>query len=68
MSEPVCEPIWVESVDLDAQGIARLPPAIGALPGESGKVLFIRGALPTELVRYEITRDKARFAKAKVIQ
>ncbi|MCX7245791.1 MAG: 23S rRNA (uracil(1939)-C(5))-methyltransferase RlmD [Burkholderiales bacterium] len=68
MSESVGEPIWVESLDLDAQGIARLPPAIGAPASEAGKVLFIRGALPTELVSYQITRDKARFAKAKVIQ
>ena len=27
---------------------------------------FIKGALPTELVTYTITSDKARFAKAKV--
>ena len=68
MSEPIGEPIWVESLDLDAQGIARLPPAADAPVGEAGKVLFIRGALPTELVSYQITRDKARFAKAKVVQ
>ena len=68
MPEPIGEPIWVESLDLDAQGIARLPPAADAPAGEAGKVLFIRGALPTELVSYQITRDKARFAKAKVVQ
>ena len=34
--------------------------------GQSGKVVFIQGALPTELVTYTITSDKARFSKAKV--
>jgi 23S rRNA (uracil1939-C5)-methyltransferase len=58
----------VEGLDLDAQGIARLAPSDeAAARGESGKVIFIRGALPTEVVRYQITRDKSRFSKAKVI-
>ena len=65
----VTEPIVVESLDLDAQGIARLAPNMEAEevdPEFSGKVIFIKGALPTELVTYTITSDKARFAKAKV--
>jgi 23S rRNA (uracil1939-C5)-methyltransferase len=68
----VTEPIIVESLDLDAQGIARLTPNVeSAETGEvdqdaGGKVIFIKGALPTELVTYTITSDKARFAKAKV--
>ena len=67
----VTEPIIVESLDLDAQGIARLAPNINTEaeqsdPESSGKVIFIKGALPTELVTYTITSDKARFAKAKV--
>ena len=67
----VTEPIRVEALDLDAQGIARLAPneeeAGNELDaGQSGKVIFIKGALPTELVRYTITSDKARFSKAKV--
>ena len=68
----VTEPIVVESLDLDAQGIARLAPKVESLeaeevdPESSGKVIFIKGALPTELVTYTITSDKARFAKAKV--
>ena len=67
----VTEPVVVESLDLDAQGIARLAPNAEAEieecdPESSGKVLFIKGALPTELVTYTITSDKARFSKAKV--
>lgn len=64
----VTEPVRVDSLDLDAQGIARLAPNEEELnQGQSGKVIFIQGALPTELVTYVITRDKARFSKAKVI-
>jgi 23S rRNA (uracil1939-C5)-methyltransferase len=64
----VTEPVRVDSLDLDAQGIARLAPnEEEAAQGQSGKVIFIQGALPTELVTYVITRDKARFSKAKVL-
>lgn len=64
----VTEPIRVESLDLDAQGIARLAPnEEEAAQGQSGKVVFIQGALPTELVTYVVTREKARFSKAKVL-
>ena len=63
----VTEPVKVEALDLDAQGIARLAPNEEELAqGQSGKVIFIKGALPTELVTYTITSDKARFSKAKV--
>ncbi len=63
----VTAPIQVEALDLDAQGIARLAPNDEELiQGQSGKVLFIKGALPTELVTYTITSEKARFSKAKV--
>jgi 23S rRNA (uracil1939-C5)-methyltransferase len=63
----VTEPVIVEALDLDAQGIARLAPneQEQAL-GQSGKVIFIKGALPTELVTYTITSEKARFSKAKL--
>lgn len=64
----VTEPVRVDSLDLDAQGIARLAPNEEELnQGQSGKVIFIQGALPAELVTYVITRDKARFSKAKVL-
>ena len=63
----VTEPVRVEALDLDAQGIARLAPnAEETAQGQSGKVIFIKGALPTELVTYTITSDKARFSKAKL--
>ena len=63
----VAEPVQVEALDLDAQGIARLAPNEEELTqGHSGKVIFIKGALPTERVTYTITSDKARFSKAKV--
>ena len=63
----VTEPVRVEALDLDAQGIARLAPNTEeAAQGQSGKVIFIKGALPTELVTYTITSDKARFSKAKI--
>ena len=65
----VTERVRVEALDLDAQGIARLAPNEEELiQGQSGKVIFIQGALPTELVTYTITSDKARFSKAKVRQ
>ncbi len=64
----VTEAVQVESLDLDAQGIARLQPSEEeAAQGQSGKVVFIQGALPTERVTYVITQDKARFSKAKVL-
>ena len=65
----VTAPIRVEALDLDAQGIARLAPSEEELiQGQSGKVIFIQGALPTELVTYTVTSEKARFSKAKVRQ
>jgi 23S rRNA (uracil1939-C5)-methyltransferase len=65
----VTEPVRVEALDLDAQGIARLAPnEEERIQGQSGKVIFIQGALPTELVTYNVTSDKARFSKAKVRQ
>lgn len=64
----VTEPIRIESFDLDAQGIARLASNEDErAQGHSGKVVFIQGALPTELVTYVVTREKARFSKAKVL-
>ncbi len=69
MLEAADKAVWVESLDLDAQGIARLAPdEKESEQGQSGKVLFIQGALPTELVTYTVTREKARFSKAKVLK
>ena len=61
--------VWVESLDLEAQGIARLPAnEIEISEGRTGKVLFIKGALPTERVSYVVTRERARFNTAKVLK
>jgi len=47
----------VESLDIDAQGIAHRP---------DGKVVFIEGALPFEQVSVVTTRSKPSFEKAVV--
>jgi len=65
----VTDPIRIDSLDLDAQGIGRLAPnEEEALQGQSGKVVFVQGALPTELVTYVVTREKPRFSKARVLE
>ena len=51
------EKLLVESLDIDAQGIAHRG---------DGKVVFIEGALPFELVNVATTRKKASFEKATV--
>ncbi len=48
---------YVESLDIDAQGIAHR---------RDGKVVFIDGALPFEVVSVTIDRSKASFEKATV--
>ena len=52
---PARAPDWleVESLDLDAQGIAHRTEGPGA-----GKVVFIEGALPTERVTCNVSRKK----------
>ena len=49
----------VEALDLEAQGIAH--------DGE-GKVVFVDGALPGELVRAKVTRRKKQWEKAELIE
>ena len=53
-------PDWlaVESLDLDAQGIAHRP---------DGKVVFIEGALPFELVTANTYRKKSNWEQASLI-
>ena len=53
-------PDWlaVESIDLDAQGIAHRP---------DGKVVFIDGALPFELVTANVHRKKSNWEQASLI-
>lgn len=47
----------IESVDLDAQGLAR----------HEGKVIFVENALFGEVVDVEITRSKASYAKGRAV-
>ena len=47
--------LTVESLDIEAQGIAHKP---------DGKVVFIEGALPFEVVTANVDRKKASFEKA----
>ena len=57
MSQSVLSaPVRVESLDQEGRGVARL----------DGKALFIEGALPGELVRYRIGRDKSSYAFASM--
>jgi len=49
--------LFVESLDMDAQGIAHRP---------DGKVVFLEGALPFEQVTARVTRSKPSFDKATV--
>ena len=49
--------LWVESLDLDAQGIAHRP---------DGKVVFIEGALPFELVSANIHRKKNNWEQGVI--
>ncbi len=50
--------LTVESLDMDAQGIAHRP---------DGKVVFIEGALPYEVVTANVYRKKPSFEKAMVM-
>ncbi|HPU54523.1 MAG TPA: TRAM domain-containing protein, partial [Burkholderiaceae bacterium] len=47
----------IESLDLDANGVAR----------PEGKVVFVRGALPGERVQAEVVRRKPRFEVANTL-
>lgn len=54
-------PGWLEvvSMDMEAQGVARKP---------DGKVVFIDGALPTELVTANVHRKKNNWEAASLLQ
>ena len=56
-SAPELPPDWlhIDSMDLDAQGIARRP---------DGKVVFVDGALPGELVSATVTKRKNQWEAA----
>lgn len=56
---PHPDALRVESVDLDAQGIAH---------DATGKVVFIENALPDEWVLYQSTHRKAKWSKGIVLE
>ena len=51
--------LYIESLDLDAQGVAHR---------EDGKVVFVDGALPFEIVSAQIHRKKDSFEKGTLTQ
>ena len=51
--------LTVESLDLEAQGVAH---------NSAGKVVFIEGALPGERVRVQVTRRKNQWEQATLAQ
>jgi len=56
---PAQEWLKVEALDLDAQGVAH---------DSQGKVVFIDGALPGELVRVKVIRRKKQWEKAELVE
>ncbi len=55
----------VESLDLEAQGVAHRPLEEGQTEGQ-GKVVFIEGALPGERVRVNVSRKKNNWEAGQV--
>ena len=53
-------------VELVATGIAAGGDAVAR--GDDGRVVFVRGALPGERVRVELTEEKPRFARARTVE
>jgi 23S rRNA (uracil1939-C5)-methyltransferase len=65
MAHGVDWPHWltVESLDLEAQGVAHRPPE-GEAP--VGKVVFIEGALPGERVQVNVSRKKNNWEAGQI--
>jgi 23S rRNA (uracil1939-C5)-methyltransferase len=57
-SAEIYPPIIIESLDQEGRGVAHV----------DGKTIFIDGALPTEKVTYQITRNKTTYAFANVVE
>jgi 23S rRNA (uracil1939-C5)-methyltransferase len=57
----------VESLDLEAQGIAHRAPAEGqGAEAGAGKVVFIEGALPGERVQVQVSRKKNNWEQGQM--
>lgn len=54
----ISSPVLVESLDQEGRGVAHV----------DGKTIFIDGALPNEIVSYQITRAKNDYAFANVVE
>jgi 23S rRNA (uracil1939-C5)-methyltransferase len=62
---PVIAPVLeVESLDMEARGVGRTVNE----DGTPGKVIFVEGALPGELVTYASYRRKPSFEQAEVVE
>ncbi len=59
--------LYVESLDLEAQGIARIS-SDDADGADNGKVVFIEGALPYEIVSAQIHRKKNNWEMGTLTQ
>ncbi|MCS6764396.1 MAG: 23S rRNA (uracil(1939)-C(5))-methyltransferase RlmD [Candidatus Protistobacter heckmanni] len=59
-------PLRILSLDAEAQGVGRLP--MDDDSGKPGKVVFVEGALPGELVRFKIWNNKRSYAKANLTE
>jgi len=64
---PALEPgvLDIESIDLEARGVGRLPPDPGK---KGGKVVFVEGALPGERVRFRSSVRKRKYEIARLIE
>ena len=59
MESQVQDRLLVDGLDLEAQGVARR---------EDGKVVFIDGALPSEVVSARVTRRKNNWEQAQLLE
>ncbi|MGF6665411.1 23S rRNA (uracil1939-C5)-methyltransferase [Paraburkholderia atlantica] len=60
-NEPVIE---IVSLDMEARGVGRT----ASEDGTPGKVVFVEGALPGELVSYSTHRSKPKYEQAEFVQ
>jgi 23S rRNA (uracil1939-C5)-methyltransferase len=57
IAPPITQPAHIESLDHEGRGVAHV----------DGKAVFIEGALPTEIVRYQPSRKKKSFETATLL-